>query len=42
MHAALSALALSGLADMVKNPPLRRDAWAGLRLLRRTLDAAQT
>jgi uracil-DNA glycosylase family 4 len=42
MHAALPALALSGLADMVKNPPLRRDTWAGLRLLRRTLDAAQT
>jgi uracil-DNA glycosylase len=42
MHAALPALALPSLADMVKNPPLKRDAWAGLRLLRRTLDDAQT
>ena len=24
---------------MQKNPPLRRDAWAGLRLLRRAVDA---
>jgi uracil-DNA glycosylase family 4 len=31
-------LALPGLLDMLKNPPLRRDAWAGLRLLRRALD----
>jgi uracil-DNA glycosylase len=36
------ALALPGLADMLKNPPLRRDAWAGLRMLRRALDQAQT
>jgi uracil-DNA glycosylase family 4 len=42
MHAALPALALSGLAEMLKNPPLRRDAWTGLRLLRRTLDESQT
>jgi uracil-DNA glycosylase family 4 len=42
MHAALPALALPGFADMVKNPPLRRDAWAALRLLRRALDEPQT
>ena len=34
----VSALALPGLAAMGKNPLERRDAWAGLRLLRRTLD----
>jgi uracil-DNA glycosylase family 4 len=33
-------LALPALADMLKNPPLRRDAWAGLRLLRRAIDDA--
>jgi hypothetical protein len=27
---------------MLKNPPSRRDAWAGLRLLRRTLDGEPT
>jgi len=42
MHAALPTLALPGLAEMLKNPPLRRDAWAGLRMLRRTLDEQQT
>jgi uracil-DNA glycosylase len=42
MHAALPALALPGLAEMAKNPPLKRDAWVGLRLLRRGLDGAQT
>ena len=40
MHVTLATLALPGLAEMLKTPPLRRDAWAGLRLLRRTLDAA--
>jgi uracil-DNA glycosylase len=35
-------LALPGLADMLRNPPLRREAWTGLRLLRRALDQAQT
>ena len=34
----LPALALPGLAALLKNPLVRRDAWAGLRLLRRTLD----
>jgi uracil-DNA glycosylase family 4 len=38
----LPAMALPSLADMLKNPPLRRDAWAGLRLLRRTIDSSQT
>ncbi len=38
MPGVLPALALPGLGDMLKNPPLRRDAWAGLRLLRRTID----
>jgi uracil-DNA glycosylase family 4 len=37
MHKTLPTLALPGLADMLKNPPIRRDAWAGLRLLRRAL-----
>ncbi len=36
------SLALPGLAEMLKTPPLRRDAWAGLRLLRRAIDLAQT
>jgi uracil-DNA glycosylase len=42
MHGSLPALALPGLSEMLKNPLLRRDAWAGLRLLRRSLDAVQT
>lgn len=42
MHDTLPILALPGLAEMLKNPPLRRDAWVGLRLLRRSLDATQT
>ena len=42
MPAALPELALPGLADMLKNPPLRRDAWAGLRLLRRAIDQPPT
>jgi uracil-DNA glycosylase len=42
MHGTLPTLALPGLAEMLKDPLLRRDAWAGLRLLRRTLDEPQT
>jgi DNA polymerase len=42
MHATLATLALPGLTEMLKTPPLRRDAWAGLRMLRRSLDEAQT
>jgi uracil-DNA glycosylase len=38
----LPALALPGLAEMLKTPPLRKDAWVGLRLLRRSLDEEQT
>lgn len=34
----LPALALPGLSALLKNPLERRDAWALLRLLRRTLD----
>ena len=34
----LPALALPGMAELVKNPPVRRDGWFGLRLLRRALD----
>jgi DNA polymerase len=32
-------LALPGLGALLKTPALRKDAWAGLRLLRRALDA---
>jgi DNA polymerase len=39
---ALPTLALPGMAEMLKNPPVRRDAWAGLRLLRRALNAELT
>ncbi|PPQ26296.1 uracil-DNA glycosylase [Rhodopila globiformis] len=39
---ALPTLALPGLAEMLKTPPLRKDAWVGLRQLRHTLDEEQT
>jgi hypothetical protein len=42
MQETLPCLFLPGLSEMLKTPPLRRDAWAGLRLLRRSLDATQT
>jgi uracil-DNA glycosylase len=42
MHKTLPTLALPSLGEMLKNPPLRRDAWAGLRMLRRSIDEAQT
>jgi DNA polymerase len=42
MHSTLVSLALPSLAEMLKSPLLRRDAWAGLRLLRRAIDEAQT
>lgn len=35
-------MALPGLSDMLKNPQLRRDAWSGVRLLRRAVDLSQT
>jgi uracil-DNA glycosylase family 4 len=38
----LPTLILPSLAEMLKNPPLRRDTWAGLRLLRRTIEIDQT
>jgi DNA polymerase len=38
MSETLPSLVLPSLAEMLKNPSLRRDAWAGLRLLRRSLD----
>jgi uracil-DNA glycosylase family 4 len=38
----LPTLVLPGFAEMLKNPPLRRDAWAGLRLLRRAIEIDQT
>nr|WP_294505686.1 uracil-DNA glycosylase [uncultured Rhodopila sp.] len=38
----LPALALPGMAEMLKTPSVRRDAWAGLRLLRRALDEELT
>jgi DNA polymerase len=34
----LPTLALPSLGEMLKNPSLRREAWAGLRLLRRTIN----
>lgn len=42
MLGTLPTLALPSLAEMLKNPTLRRDAWAGLRMLRRNIDEAQT
>jgi uracil-DNA glycosylase family 4 len=42
MPTTLPTLALPGLAEMIKTPPLRRDAWAGLRLLRRFIDQSRT
>lgn len=42
LHQTLPILALPGLAEMLKTPLLRRDAWGGLRMLRRTLDSHQT
>lgn len=42
MHAALPTLVLPSLAEMLKNPTVRRDAWAGLRTLRRSIDETQT
>jgi uracil-DNA glycosylase family 4 len=38
----LPALGLPGVAEMIKTPTIRRDAWAGLRLLRRALDEELT
>jgi DNA polymerase len=42
MHSTLPTLPLPGLGEMLKNPPLGRDAWAGLRMLRRAIDQTQS
>jgi hypothetical protein len=34
----LPVLVLPGIADLLKTPARRKDAWAGMRLLRRALD----
>lgn len=38
MQQALPVLVLPALLELLKNPSLRREAWAGVRLLRRALD----
>ncbi len=40
MQNTINSLALPGLAEMLRTLPMRRVAWAGLRLLRRALDTA--
>jgi DNA polymerase len=40
LQQALPSLVLPGFAEMRKSPALHRVAWAGLRMLRRTLNAA--
>ncbi len=40
MHVTLPILALPGLGDMLKTPLMRRDAWAGIRQLRRAMNQA--
>lgn len=42
MQKTINALALPSLADIVKTPPLKRDAWVVLRRLRRALDLKQS
>jgi DNA polymerase len=42
VQSTIPALVAPGLAEMMKKPPLRRDAWRALRMLRRTLDAMTT
>ena len=42
MQKTIPTLVLPNLLEMLKNPPLRRDAWVGLRLLRRSLDIGPT
>jgi uracil-DNA glycosylase family 4 len=38
MQKTLPTLALPSLAEMLKTPAVRRDTWAGLRMLRRSID----
>jgi uracil-DNA glycosylase family 4 len=42
MSKTLATLVLPGLSEMLKKLGLRRDAWAGLRMLRRTIDGMPT
>jgi uracil-DNA glycosylase family 4 len=42
MQRTLPTLVLPSLAEMLKTPAVRRDAWAGLRMLRRSIDGTQT
>jgi uracil-DNA glycosylase len=42
MTEAVRLLGLPGLTEMLGKPPLRRDAWAGLRMLRRAIDESQS
>lgn len=39
VQAAIPALLMPGLAEMLKKPPLRREAWRALRMLRRAIEA---
>jgi len=39
LHKTIPSLVLPGFAEMQKTPSLHRNAWAGLRLLRRAIDA---
>lgn len=39
MQDTIPALVAPGLGEMMKKPPLRRDAWRALRMLRRAVDA---
>jgi uracil-DNA glycosylase len=40
MRPTLPTLALPSMTEMLKSPSLRRDAWVGLRMLRRAIDEA--
>jgi uracil-DNA glycosylase len=40
MRLTLPTLALPSMTEMLKSPSLRRDAWVGLRMLRRAIDEA--
>jgi uracil-DNA glycosylase family 4 len=42
MQKTLPTLALPSLTEMLKTPAMRRDAWTGLRMLRRSIDGIQT
>lgn len=42
VSAPIVALCLPSLAEMMKTPPLRKETWAGLRLLRRAIDEVST